>query len=245
MKEILSFVYEIAELDGEKRRLVNARDLHKQLEIDTRFNDWINRYLLKLGFIQGIDYIVKKFDYSKMSNQKGRGGDRRSETYLVTVETAKHLAMMAKTPKGKEVRQYFIDVERQWRKRMLEDQRLANTMRRLAENEGLFSITRSAAEISKALGINISVQDLNGFLKEDGFRHRHWYNKGTVDVLWRGEVVNTDRAGYRQTTPPTKDAKVWQCMLKQKGINRLIFEIERELVWIMFLAGWIEYQASK
>ena len=50
---------------------------------------------MKLGFIQDIDYIVKKFDYSKMSNQKGRGGDRRSETYLVTVETAKHLAMMA------------------------------------------------------------------------------------------------------------------------------------------------------
>ena len=107
MKKVLEFQYEIAEIGGEKRRLVNARDLHKQLEIDTRFNDWINRYLLKLGFIQDIDYIVKKFDYSKMSNQKGRGGDRRSETYLVTVETAKHLAMMAKTPKGKEVRNYL------------------------------------------------------------------------------------------------------------------------------------------
>lgn len=59
MKKVLEFQYETAEIGGEKRRLVNARDLHKQLEIDTRFNDWINRYLLKLGFIQDIDYIVK------------------------------------------------------------------------------------------------------------------------------------------------------------------------------------------
>lgn len=242
MKEILSFVYEIAELDGEKRRLVNARDLHKQLGINTRFNDWLQRSLINQGFTQGIDFTVilkNEYDGSKF------GGVRKQSEYLVTIEVAKHLAMMAKTPKGKEVRQYFIDVERQWRKRMLEDQRLANTMRRLAEKDGLFSITRSAAEISKALGINISVQDLNGFLREDGLKHKHWYNKGTVDVLWRGEIVSTDRAGYRQTTPPTKDTKVWQCMLKQKGINRLIFEIERELVWVMFLGGWIEYLASK
>lgn len=242
MKEILSFVYEIAELDGEKRRLVNARDLHNQLGIATPFDKWIKRSLINQDFLQGIDFavIVKNVD-----DESKFGGVRKQTEYLVTIEVAKHLAMMAKTPKGKEVRQYFINVERQWRKRMLEDQRLANTMRRLAENDGLFSITRSAAEISKALGINISVQDLNGFLREDGFQHLHWYNKGTVDVLWHSKVVSTGRAGYRQTTRPTKDTKVWQCLLTQKGINRLIFEIERELVWIMFLAGWIRYLAGK
>ena len=98
MKEILNFTYEIGELDGEKRRLVNARDLHKQLEIPTRFNDWVKRYLIKQGFTQGVDYITKSFDYSKVNNQTGRGGDRKSITYLVTIEVAEHLAMMAKIP---------------------------------------------------------------------------------------------------------------------------------------------------
>lgn len=244
MKKVLEFQYEIAEIGGEKRRLVNARDLHKQLEIDTRFNDWINRYLLKLGFIQDIDYIVKKFDYSKMSNQKGRGGDRRSETYLVTVETAKHLAMMAKTPKGKEVRNYFIEVERKYREYMLEQRKLARKMLNMESSTDTVCITVSAKKIAKVLGITISVFDLNGFLRTDGYKHKHWYNATLAgQEVWNDWVLKSKYGDHRFTSQ--NSINIVQCLLYEKGISKLEDDIWQELVWIVFMKNWVDYLASR
>lgn len=244
MKKVLEFQYEIAEIGGEKRRLVNARDLHKQLEIDTRFNDWINRYLLKLGFIQDIDYIVKKFDYSKMSNQKGRGGDRRSETYLVTVETAKHLAMMAKTPKGKEVRNYFIEVERKYREYMLEQRKLARKMLNMENSADMVSITLSAKKVTKVIGIPISVFDLNGFLRTDGYKHKHWYNAILAgQEVWNDWVLKSKYGDHRFTSQ--NNINIVQCLLYEKGISKLEDDIWQELVWIVFMKNWVDYLASR
>lgn len=244
MKKVLEFQYEIAEIGGEKRRLVNARDLHKQLEIDTRFNDWINRYLLKLGFLQDIDYIVKKFDYSKMSNQKGRGGDRRSETYLVTVETAKHLAMMAKTPKGKEVRNYFIEVERKYREYMIEQRKLARKMLNMESSTGTVCITVSAKKIAKVLGIAMSVFDLNGFLRTDGYKHKHWYNATLAgQELWNDWVLKSKYGDHRFTSQ--NSINIVQCLLYEKGISKLEDDIWQELVWIVFMKNWVDYLANR
>lgn len=244
MKKVLEFQYEIAEIGGEKRRLVNARDLHKQLEIDTRFNDWINRYLLKLGFLQYIDYIVKKFDYSKMSNQKGRGGDRRSETYLVTVETAKHLAMMAKTPKGKEVRNYFIEVERKYREYMIEQRKLARKMLNMESSTGTVCITVSAKKIAKVLGIAMSVFDLNGFLRTDGYKHKHWYNATLAgQEVWNDWVLKSKYGDHRFTSQ--NSINIVQCLLYEKGISKLEDDIWQELVWIVFMKNWVDYLANR
>ena len=244
MKKVLEFQYEIAEIGGERRRLVNARDLHKQLEIDTRFNDWINRYLLKLGFIQDIDYIVKKFDYSKMSNQKGRGGDRRSETYLVTVETAKHLAMMAKTPKGKEVRNYFIEVERKYREYMLEQRKLARKMLNMESSTDTVCITVSAKKIAKVLGITMSVFDLNGFLRTDGYKHKHWYNATLAgQEVWNDWVLKSKYGDHRFTSQ--NSINIVQCLLYEKGISKLEDDIWQELVWIVFMKNWVDYLANR
>lgn len=244
MKKVLEFQYEIAEIGGEKRRLVNARDLHKQLEIDTRFNDWINRYLLKLGFLQDIDYIVKKFDYSKMSNQKGRGGDRRSETYLVTIETAKHLAMMAKTPKGKEVRNYFIEVERKYREYMIEQRKLARKMLNMESSTGTVCITVSAKKIAKVLGIAMSVFDLNGFLRTDGYKHKHWYNATLAgQEVWNDWVLKSKYGDHRFTSQ--NSINIVQCLLYEKGISKLEDDIWQELVWIVFMKNWVDYLANR
>ena len=85
---------------------VSARELHEQLHIVTRFNDWFPR-MCEYGFEEGTDF------YSKMSKTSETGG-RPSVDYEISVDMAKQICMVQKTPEGKEVRQYLIDLEKAW-----------------------------------------------------------------------------------------------------------------------------------
>lgn len=89
------------------RQLVSARDLYKGLEIKTRFSLWVKQNFK--GFENGEDYmsVVTTTD---MPN----GGTKQIQDYLLTIDMAKELCMMSKTEKGKEVRQYFIRVEKRF-----------------------------------------------------------------------------------------------------------------------------------
>ena len=89
------------------RQLVSARDLYKGLEIKTRFSLWVKQNFK--GFENGEDYmsVVTTTD---MPN----GGTKQIQDYLLTIDMAKELCMMSKTEKGKEVRKYFIQIEKNW-----------------------------------------------------------------------------------------------------------------------------------
>ena len=84
---------------------VSARELHEKLNIGTRFNDWFPR-MAEYGFIEGTDF------YSKMS--KTENGGRPSVDYEITVDMAKQICMIQRTPEGKAVRQYLINLEKAW-----------------------------------------------------------------------------------------------------------------------------------
>jgi phage anti-repressor protein len=84
---------------------VNARDLHAFLEVSTAFKDWIARRIEEYEFVEGGDFC------SFLSESPG---GRPSKDYLLTLDTAKELAMVERNAKGREVRQYFIECERKW-----------------------------------------------------------------------------------------------------------------------------------
>ena len=84
---------------------VSARELYQKLNIGTRFNDWFPR-MTEYGFVEGTDF------YSKMS--KTVNGGRPSTDYEISVDMAKQICMIQRTPEGKEVRQYLIDLEKAW-----------------------------------------------------------------------------------------------------------------------------------
>lgn len=96
---------------------MNARELHAFLGVGKDFSTWIKDRIAKFGFIEGQDYIcVEGFDSPALRNQSRRGGDRRSKDYHLTLDMAKELAMIERTPQGKAARQYFIDCEKElWR----------------------------------------------------------------------------------------------------------------------------------
>lgn len=94
---------------GTEHRGIDARELHQQLNNGTKFADWIKRRIDEYELENGRDY----FDFSKLSDQKqaGRGGNRRSKDYLLTLTTAKELAMVERTDAGRAIRRYLIDLE--------------------------------------------------------------------------------------------------------------------------------------
>lgn len=83
---------------------VDARELHKALGVNARFNDWIARRLDPFLFIENRDFV----HYSVLSN----GPVPRAE-YALSIRTAKHIAMMERTAKGEQIRDYFIAIEEQ------------------------------------------------------------------------------------------------------------------------------------
>lgn len=93
-------------IGDESVQTVNARDLHAFLENKDHFATWVKDRVAQYGFVQGLDFTT----YSGNS-EKGRP----SLEYAVSIEMAKELAMVERTSKGKEARQYFIECERRAR----------------------------------------------------------------------------------------------------------------------------------
>ena len=99
------------EIAGTSVQLVNARTLHNFLEVGRRFATWIVERIDEYGFVQDQDFLISQNGETKI----GRGGDRRSKDYHITIDMAKELAMVERNDKGREVRRYFIECERRLR----------------------------------------------------------------------------------------------------------------------------------
>lgn len=95
---------EIIKVDADTQT-ISARELHERLNIGTRFNDWFPR-MCEYGFIEDEDF------YSKMS--KTENGGRPSVDYDISIDMAKQICMIQRTPEGKACRQYLIDLEKAW-----------------------------------------------------------------------------------------------------------------------------------
>ena len=90
---------------------VSARDLHEQLNIGTAFKDWFPR-MCEYGF-------EKERDFNMLKNERvqieGKREVRREVTdYNISIDMAKQICMIQRTPEGKQIRQYFIDLEKAW-----------------------------------------------------------------------------------------------------------------------------------
>lgn len=81
---------------------VDARDLHDFLEVGKDFSNWF-KGMIEYGFTEGQDFTP--------ISAKSRGGRPRIE-YAMTLDMAKELSMIQRTPRGKQARQYFIAAEK-------------------------------------------------------------------------------------------------------------------------------------
>lgn len=116
MNELLKLNYD------NERITLSARELYEFLELEERFSKWYER-MARYGFEEGIDYTP----YQKVHPQN----HQEIKDYQITIDMAKEIAMLQRNEKGKEVRKYFIEVEKEWNS----PERVMARALRIAENE--------------------------------------------------------------------------------------------------------------
>lgn len=89
--------------DKQGAKVKSARELHTYLGVRSRFADWFKNRVHKYGFVEGRDFVT-------LSKNLESGG--RELDYALTLDMAKELAMVERTEKGRQARQYFIEAER-------------------------------------------------------------------------------------------------------------------------------------
>ena len=92
------------QINGSDINSVNARELYAHLDLaQGQFQRWINKNLVKNDFFtEDKDYIGVRLIVE--------GNDVAD--YIITLDVAKHLSMMAKTKEAHKIRDYFINIEK-------------------------------------------------------------------------------------------------------------------------------------
>ena len=150
--------------------VVNGRELHKALEVETRYNDWFPR-MCEYGFTEGQDF------YSFLSESTG---GRPATDHLIKLDMAKEICMIQRTERGKQARQYFIQVEKDYnspekimaRALRIAEQELSNLKITVTEQAKRIEESRPKvlfAESVSASDTSILVGDLAKLLKQNGY----------------------------------------------------------------------------
>ena len=93
-------------LNENQEPVVSGRQLHQVLGVKTRYDNWFNR-MTEYGFTENQDYLV-----TSIFGHNSKGGKQSKVDHVLKLDMAKEIAMIQRTDKGKEVRQYFIQVEK-------------------------------------------------------------------------------------------------------------------------------------
>lgn len=102
-------MYEIIRVNYDSDRpTVLARELHEFLEVQTPYHKWFPR-MCEYGFVENVDYAV-----TDNFVHNSAGGPQHQQDAQLTIEMAKEICMLQRNERGKQARQYFIQLEKDW-----------------------------------------------------------------------------------------------------------------------------------
>lgn len=128
------------EINENQEQTVSGRELHMFLGIETPYKKWFDR-MCEYGFTNNADFITV--------GQKcpiANGGYQERTDHIMKLDMAKELCMLARNEKGKQARQYFLEVERDWNS----PEKVMARALKLADSK-LKEITEFAAKQTKRL----------------------------------------------------------------------------------------------
>lgn len=103
MEELIKINYE-----NNERPTVSGRELHDALGVETPYHKWFPR-MCEYGFTENEDYSV-----TDIFVHNSKGGKQGYVDHQITCDMAKEICSLERNEKGKEFRQYFIEVEKAW-----------------------------------------------------------------------------------------------------------------------------------
>lgn len=92
-------------LNENQEPVVSGRQLHQVLGVKTEYKKWFSR-MTEYGFAENEDFV--KVTQKCLTSSTGQN----MTDHVLKLDMAKEIAMIQRTDKGKEVRQYFIQVEK-------------------------------------------------------------------------------------------------------------------------------------
>ena len=217
MNEIIKVNYE------NDRPTVLARDLHNFLEVKTAFKDWFPR-MCEYGFSEGTDFC------SFLSESTG---GRPAQDAQLTIEMAKEICMLQRNERGKQARQYFIQLEKDWnspekvmaRALQIADKKIKRLETQIEEDRprvlfaGAVETSKSSiligelAKILKQNGVKIGPIRLFEWMRQNGYlirRNGSDYNMPTQRAMEMGlfEIKETSIVHADGHTSISKTRKV-------------------------------------
>lgn len=90
--------------------IVSGRELHEKLKIKTPYKKWMDR-MIDYGFAENVDFYVMD---KNVQDETAFGGIRKVTDHIMKLDMAKEIAMIQRTPEGKAIRQYLIEIEKVW-----------------------------------------------------------------------------------------------------------------------------------
>lgn len=192
MKEVLTVNYEA------EQPTVSARELHNGLEVSERFQSWFNRQL-KYGFEENSDYVGCK-EFNTLAKQE-------LQDYQISIDMAKQICMLQRSDKGRQYRQYFLDLEKAWntpeqvmaRALKLADKeidRLKADNKVLLEDTARMKPKEIFADAVAASSTAILIGELAKLLRQNGIdigqnRLFDWMRKNGYLIRQKGSAYNT------------------------------------------------------
>lgn len=155
------------------KQTTSARDLWEFLgKPYDKFTKWFNQYK-DYGFIENEDYRAMCIKF-----HTAQGNESEATDYEITIDMAKELAMLQKTDKGKQARQYFIEAEKRYKAQLgatpqVDSKMLFQIAQALEEKEKQIALLTPAAEFGNAVSNNqggILIRDFVKVLENDGIK---------------------------------------------------------------------------
>lgn len=163
MNELIKITY------NNDRPAVSARDLHGFLEVKTAYKDWFPR-MCEYGFTEGEDFNPLKIE--RVQNEGERMVTRTVDDAVLTIDMAKELCMIQRNEKGKQARQYFLQIEKDWNspeKVMARALQIAGDKLKRLENKVEADVPKVLfADAVSASKTSILVGELAKLLKQNG-----------------------------------------------------------------------------